>query len=543
MTISKPVKKAQPKVNLSKVGSEWIAQMRDKAITASSYQAKVFDWFSNGTGNAVINAVAGSGKTTTLEMLTALLPPYSEALFCAFNKHIKTELKKRLPRNVIVKTIHGLGYSALKSYLGDFQIEQYKYSDLTSDAVSRYIIAIGGAPSTEYIEKLTNLVKQSVQYCQSNLVNPTDLDQFVALLERYSLDEPLDEIGIAAEAIADLVNGIFEKGIEIAKDLKIVDYNDMIWLPNIFKLTVEPFDYIFVDESQDLSKAQFEVVLSASHEHTRFLCVGDSNQAIYGFTGADAESYQNIIKRLNAKELHLNICYRCPSSHIELAQKYVPQLEAAPNAIVGVVNNIEDFNLNRYVKSGDLLLCRMTAPLIEICIDLIAMGKPATIKGKDIAKGLVSIINQISNISGFTYADFLNYCSVYYDRQVAKLSKKKNSEAKIELLNDQIKAIETIYQMSQCSGVSGLIASLERLFSDNQSLITLSTVHRAKGLEADRVFIVMPQYLPFKRKNQQPWEYQQELNLTYVALTRAKKELIFVEDTTLTNNIRSRYDY
>ena len=57
----------------------------------------------------------------------------------------------------------------------------------------------------------------------------------------------------------------------------------------------------------------------------------------------------------------------------------------------------------------------------------------------------------------------------------------------------------------------------------------LSTVHKAKGLEADNVYIICPDSLPMKFENQQEWEYAQEMNLKYVAVTRAKKKLVFVD--------------
>ncbi len=77
--------------------------------------------------------------------------------------------------------------------------------------------------------------------------------------------------------------------------------------------------------------------------------------------------------------------------------------------------------------------------------------------------------------------------------------------------------------------VDELCKKIEELFSTTKSGVTLSTVHKAKGLENDRVFILRPDLLPLKRENQQPWEKMQELNLKYVAITRAKKALFFVE--------------
>ena len=82
----------------------------------SSYQVGIFDWIQTGRGHGTVNAVAGSGKTTTLVAACERLT--GKALFCAFNKHIEQELSKRLPKHVTVKTIHSLDYGLLRERLG-----------------------------------------------------------------------------------------------------------------------------------------------------------------------------------------------------------------------------------------------------------------------------------------------------------------------------------------------------------------------------------------------------------------------------------------
>ena len=72
---------------------------------------------------------------------------------------------------------------------------------------------------------------------------------------------------------------------------------------------------------------------------------------------------------------------------------------------------------------------------------------------------------------------------------------------------------------------------INRLFTDEkvENAVMLSTAHKSKGLEANRVLILLPNKLPLTWQNQLDWQLKQELNLKYVALTRARKELVFID--------------
>jgi len=75
-----------------------------------------------------------------------------------------------------------------------------------------------------------------------------------------------------------------------------------------------------------------------------------------------------------------------------------------------------------------------------------------------------------------------------------------------------------------------LAANIDALFSDNRdgSVLTLATVHKSKGLEWDRVFILDPKLMPSKYARQQ-WQLDQETNIHYVAITRARQELYYID--------------
>lgn len=253
-------------------------------------------------------------------------------------------------------------------------------------------------------------------------------------------------------------------------------------------------------------------------------------QAIMGFSGSDNHSVDKIIARTNATTLPLSICYRCPSSHIRLAQMVVPSIEPRPDAPEGeVIFASGEEDLQKMVQTGDLVICRLTAPLIKECIRLIKNKVSAKVRGRDIGKDLVSLLKKVAKMEGFEYAKVVAFLEEFRKGQEEFLRQRDADESMIESLNDRVSCLQVCAEnFLSAKSIDELAAEIEALFDDNRPAVWLSTVHRAKGLEADRVFILRPDKLPLRWKNQQAWQYSQEINLLYVALTRAKKTLIFL---------------
>ena len=102
----------------------------DLGYTPSTYQQNVFDFVQHGTGNAVISALAGSGKTTVIVSCMKLVPKTQKCLFLAFNKSIVNTLQEKVKNysNCYVKTMHSLGFAILRRNLGDnIEKNDYKY--------------------------------------------------------------------------------------------------------------------------------------------------------------------------------------------------------------------------------------------------------------------------------------------------------------------------------------------------------------------------------------------------------------------------------
>ncbi|MGH9389016.1 MAG: UvrD-helicase domain-containing protein [Vicinamibacteria bacterium] len=494
---------------LAKVDAAYAAPaLVEKPFIASRYQEAILEWARTGTGHARIEAVAGSGKSRTLIELAKLLR--GRVLLVAFNKSIATELQSKLAplglQNVSASTIHSLGYSSIRRAFGrKIEVDGQKLRQIVDEVM-------GGDYDTFYTrraaEKLASLVKLT-------LTRADDREALQALMERYDVDANGD-----SETVLDAVPEILSLAAE-TKD--VIDFDDMVWFPRIFKLTPERYDWLLVDESQDLNAAQREVVLSAVAEGGRVICVGDSHQAIYGFAGADVDSIRILTERLSAQVLPLSICYRCPKSHIVLAKEIVPQIEAAPAAPEGVIATLPRAEAVRMMEEGDMVLCRVNAPLAEIALELIRGGKKAVVRGRDISSSLLALVKKQRGAQK-DLPRLIAQLSEYRDREVAKLQKAKK-ESQADSLRDRV---ETLFVLADgITSVEGLVARIESIFSDAREGVVCSSVHRAKGLEAERVFIYRQELMPHP-KALPGWQMEQEWNLRYVALTRSKRELYFV---------------
>lgn len=484
----------------------------------SPYQTAVFDFVTSGRGDGLVNAVAGSGKTTTLVQAAQLI--HGNALMCAFNKHIADELQRRLAGTTMTaKTIHGLGNSALYKALGRTRVEGTKYRHLCQEWIEREFSRTFRFESKQEARDYARALEKVVNFARLTLT-PTERPALQLMADKYAIDVP-DRALLSGVAI------ILDRGITLAQyGAKCIDFTDMLWLPLVLDLPVAQFDWVFVDEAQDLNAAQLALVLKARAPGGRMVFVGDSRQAIMAFAGADAESYAKIKSTTNATELPLSICYRCPTSHIALAQEIVPAIESAPHAAPGTVETILEDTLSSRVQEGDLVICRTTAPLIAWCIRLIAQRVPARVRGRDVAKELGELAEKIA--AAGPWEEFLRYLSLYEAQQLKYLAQKDASEDQVQNLQDKCQALEVCYTSFSAPSVEALRREIEGLFADERASVWLSTVHRAKGLEADRVFILHPEKLPLRWKGQTEAQLTQEFNLRYVALTRAKQALFFL---------------
>ena len=258
-----------------------------------------------------------------------------------------------------------------------------------------------------------------------------------------------------------------------------------------------------------------------------------THNCINAWAGADKDAFKNLLNEPNTIELPLPISYRCPKSVIRHAQRLVPDIEAAPNAPEGSVV----FDVSQYrATPGDMILCRTTAPLVKLQTEFLSKNIGCYIKGSEIGKSLIHMVEG----TGF------ENLSVECDREGVMSTLTKNYLKILAKLMDNIDladAVETDVFLKYYDSVRAIEILSTGLFNTTQlkdrintvfkdkseNDICLSTVHKAKGLEANNVFILCPSLIPSRRATLD-WEIEAERNLEYVAITRAKKNLYYIDE-------------
>ena len=503
---------------------------KKQEIKYSKYQKDIFDYIEHGQGHLVVEAAAGSGKTFTLIKCLELIPNDKRILLTAFNKDIVNELKKKAKEfpNVECKTLHGLGMLMVMKNVDEMSPvpEIFKYSSQFYSNPSAYtkinLFRLKKHDRKTYMDNVKKYVDFARYFlCQT----PKDLDE---IEKAYEIETVADEKEVAMK--------LLEWG---KTNLKTMDYTDMIWLPNV--LNLKPiglqYDYIMVDECQDMNKAERELVLKCFKMGTRMVSVGDENQLIYQFSGSDKDSLNTLKNLPNTKCLPLSISYRCADSIVEYAQRIVPSIEKNDDHRAG--NVLEDVPLED-VKDGDMVLCRTNAPLVDLYNRYLKLGKKSYIVGKDIGSNMKTIIESM-NMTEVNWGNIEKdglFIRLYDDlfetrnKIMAESNVSKEDAINSRQFQDKLDMINAIGAMANgINNVDELLGKIDVVFPKKvqKEGIKLSTIHKSKGLECENVYIACKSLMPSKNATTK-WEKRQERNLMYVAYTRAKNKLGFLDE-------------
>jgi superfamily I DNA/RNA helicase len=508
----------------------------------STHQKQVIDWLQTDSDfcDAVVNSVAGSGKSTLLKLAADTISTSNvkiqDCLVLVFNKKNKAALVKRLDSRwqYSISTVHSAGYQVLKKYLGvrRLEVKESKYRQLAktldwfngSDSKQDKVVSL-----SDFL-KLFEFVRLTL-----SLLTPQALSE---LISHYALD--IDKQHLAQ--ISQRIDYLFKVGMDAAASKAVIDHTDMLWLPVVWQVNQTPgFKFaqrVMVDEAQDMSRLQLEFVLSLAHEKAKMLFVGDPAQSINGFCGADTDSFSNIQTRLQAQEFTLPVCYRCPKAHIELINKLCPEIPIVPrdNAPNGSIEVIQEWDLwsetkDSQIKPGDLVIARCSSSLVDLHLKMIVQGIPCNLVGSSLQQDLLNLIEDIAEQTGFEYQKLVEFSQTYLKCKQSIYEENDNGAILLLQLNDQIKAVEAIYNHFQSKSLAELASSIKELFgSEDEEAVLLSTIHRAKGMESERVYIAEPLTLPLIWEGQKQWQEQQEQNLLYVALSRSTKDLFLIGD-------------
>lgn len=492
--------------------------------TPSDYQRAIFAWFAavkpDFTQHLIVRARAGTGKTTTICEALRYLPPGLRTLVCAFGKDIQLELAKRVEGIVGVeaRTLHSLGLATVKRFWPDVKII---YGPERGDDLAQRVC---GGTAPDAIKKLVAKLCEKGRLTAPHAAKTDDLVN-AAIEFECAPDESWEADGfgldyVCAKALDAMILAASEK------PRMGIDGADMLFLPVRNGWLRKTYDVVIVDEGQDMNACQLEIAQGLCRNN--LVVVGDDRQAIYGFAGADSGSLDRLKAALTATELPLNVTYRCGKAIVAVAQGYVPDFEAGPDNPEGLVSFLPMDTLTAAAGPSDFVLSRVNAPLVSIAMKLLRAGKRTKIAGRDIGSGLIALVRKLK---GRSVPDFLGKVAGWEAREVARLQpalakatngRKRTIEQKIEGIQDKASMLSSL--ADGAPSVAEIEARITALFTDDglgdKGVIVCSSVHKAKGREADRVFVLRDTLR----------SGGEEDNIAYVAVTRAKHELVWVSE-------------
>lgn len=476
----------------------------------------------------MIRAGAGCGKSSTLQMAA---PGIRQLTLClAFNKSTATELEKRMPSHFQCKSLNALGHRALLQGWGlkSVRIDDRKYGKIVSEVLKEEDIK--GKADKEW-----RMLVQGTKKAMLMGISPDDAGEPLVPDCEASWDEVAEECDWSLEEqkwAVPLVREVLRRGVAAARAGNWA-FDDQIYCSVVHGGAFAQWPVVMIDEAQDLNRMNHAMLEKSLAPSGRLIAVGDPNQAIYGFRGALAGSMDKL-RGLRQKwlDLPLMTTFRCPKAVVARQWKHVPDYRAAPGNPEGLVVEFGPWDWERVAElpgSGQTaVLCRNNAPLFGMGLKLLRRQIPVQILGRELMTGIVKIINQCAGVKGpaMPKAEFVQRLADWADREAVSAAA-LGKETRVEQIRDKEECIMTLLDNPECANVRDLLMVLERLFAPGNVAVVLSTIHKAKGLEWEKVVHLDPWRCPSKRAIAEGGEVLvQELNALYVAETRTKHTLV-----------------
>lgn len=492
----------------------------------SAQQVAAFEWAEHGNGNLVIRARAGTGKTTTILEMIRHAREKTGILLCAFNKRIAEEMNRKLSHGgAVAKTLHAIGFECVRRNWPNLRVDDERKFRLARKAWADWQRHNGDRrPLHTLIDMAPDMVISAVTKLAALGKNVDPFAGQGELLDLATGHGIQPENGWADEVSSEDLAMLAARAMFLATERDgTLDFDDMIFLPVFHGWARPTYSLIVVDEAQDMNASQ--LALATACTTGRIVVVGDDRQAIYGFRGADSNALDRLRVELHAAELPLTTTYRCPRAVVALAAQLVPDYTAAPTAPEGHVGRMSETGMMETAAPSDFILSRTNAPLARIALAFLRSGKRARIEGRDISKTLLALIRRMK---ASTVPELAAKLERWAQREGDKVRATRASDgakqARLDMIADQVATLDAL--SDGLAETAELEARITELFADTRGAsIMCSTVHRAKGLETERVYILTDTlYCNGKRQS------EEETNIHYVALTRAKDTLILVSD-------------
>lgn len=460
-------------------------------------------------GSLRVESVAGSGKTTSLVEAIERVPANS-VLAIAFNKKTATELQERIHNpKASAMTFNSLGHRAWAKYLGGRKLT------LSTNKLFGILSEVYDGEAFSDILALTRaarnigLVPEGSPGIHTALTEDTK-EIWEDLAETKDIEPAPDTLFWAKQLLIESIKASFDGTI---------DFDDQVYMTACWSAPCIKYEAIFVDEAQDLNALQHVIVRKSLALKGRVIAFGDSHQAIYGFRGALSDSMEILHKMFRMTEFPLDISYRCPQKIVRHVQNLVPHIQAHKNAPEGTITRDKDWNPLSLEKHS-AVLCRNNGPLFKLAFRLIQEGRSVKFLGRDLAAGLHTTIKKITHNKNLEIGAFISAMEDWAESEVAR---KPRSE---HIIRDKVYSLKCLIH-PHIENTKQLDQWIDDLLGRENGEITLSSVHRAKGLEWNHVYILDSWRMPSKYATQD-WELQQEDNIIYVARTRAKRHLTYI---------------
>ena len=474
-------------------------------INWSGEQQDIIDVFLGTEDNIMVDATAGSGKTTLIvEGLAPHMPAGSVAV--SFNKKIATELSARLNgTGVKSQTFNAFWFQFLRQRLSSgMKVDGWKVQNLVKKRI----------PEAEkyafQVAKLVGLAKGEAIGIISEL---SDAEQWLALIDMHEFDTEKVEVGKWVEW------GI--RALKLSnKDMNVIDFDDQMYfslkliMERGWKCDVAPV--CAVDEAQDVNFLQ-ECLIPYMGE--RVIAVGDRYQAIYGFRGAGTDSMSRLAETFGMTKMPMNITRRVSLAGVEYAKKFCPTIEAAEGAMQGRVEHLSFQEMVDGLADDCLVVCRNNQPLVQIAFQLLRNGRKFEMSPR-FPKALLAWLRKFKATE---ISELRQRVKDWWEVERKRLESLNLTGT----LSSEADKVETILYLCKRSVDVAEIEYVIEQIMDSTGGTFLSTIHGAKGLEALDVIWLAPELCPSKYAVQE-WQVQQETNLQFVASTRHKRDLYLV---------------
>lgn len=462
--------------------------------TWTEEQEIIFGHARGSSDNLMISALAGTGKTTTIEQIQ-LKSKIKPVLYLVFNKKNADEAADQMLSTTTVRTFNSMGHriwgSNGRSLTLDFKktatILRGLINDSPKSAQSDLWASWDQVVSGVSLAKSLGYIPIGVAKSDNSLISQSAFHSH--------LDERPDDL------VSDLIDAVLTRSINLSYS-GTIDFNDQVYMPALFGGVFPKFPLVMVDEYQDLSPVNHRLLDRLVSG--RLIGVGDPWQNIYGFRGAKASGMAEAEAKYSMSRLGLSVSFRCPRAIVEHVHWRVLHFKWINEG--GHVHVLDKLNAT-LIPDNATIICRNNAPLFGCAFKLISTGHSVSVVGSDVGPRLVGIMKRLGD-DFMTRAQTL---SAIDDWEAEKLAKESRNAP------DMAECMRIFAR--QGDGLSQAISYAEHLFKQ-QGSIKLMTGHKSKGLEFDHVIHI------------DPWlcqDTEQDQNLRYVISTRSRDKLIEVD--------------